>query len=84
VAALGSTATSLLATSAAHRWTWDPGRLDEIVAEADRECVEVLWMCGHVANAFQVAAHRRRSRRRRTRHAPTGGLNQSSNSTSHR
>jgi len=39
---------------ASHQWRWDPGRLDEIIAEADRVGVEVLWLCGYVANALQV------------------------------
>jgi len=40
---------------AVHSWTWDPARLDEIISDADREAVDVLWLCGRAANALQVA-----------------------------
>jgi adenylate kinase family enzyme len=40
---------------AAHRWTWDPTRLDEIIAEASAEGVETLWLCGQAANALDLA-----------------------------
>jgi thymidylate kinase len=39
---------------AAHRWTWDADRLDEIIAEAARRPVDVLWLCGYAANARQM------------------------------
>src|SRR4051794_23808346 len=39
---------------ARHRWTWDPDRLDEIIAEAARGRVDVLWLCGYAANARQL------------------------------
>lgn len=40
---------------AAHQWMWDPRRLDQIIAEAGSEGVEVLWLCGHATNALQLA-----------------------------
>ena len=39
---------------ARHRWTWDPDRLDDIIAEAARGRVDVLWLCGYAANARQL------------------------------
>jgi hypothetical protein len=39
---------------ARHRWTWDANRLDEIIAEAARGRVDVLWLCGYAANARQL------------------------------
>jgi adenylate kinase family enzyme len=39
---------------AVHRWTWNPDRLDEIIAEAARRRVDLLWLCGYAANALQM------------------------------
>jgi thymidylate kinase len=39
---------------AVHRWTWDRDRLDQIIAEAARRRVDVLWLCGYAANALQM------------------------------
>ena len=44
-----------LAWLAVHRWTWDGDRLDEIIAEAVRRGVDVLWLCGYAANALPLA-----------------------------
>lgn len=40
---------------AAHRWTWDPARLDEIIAEAREGGAQTLWLCGQAANALDLA-----------------------------
>jgi adenylate kinase family enzyme len=39
---------------ALHRWTWDANRLDDIIAEAARRRVDLLWLCGYAANALQL------------------------------
>jgi adenylate kinase family enzyme len=44
-----------LAWLAVHRWTWDADRLDEIIADAGRRRVDLLWLCGYAANALQLA-----------------------------
>jgi dephospho-CoA kinase len=44
-----------LAWLAVHRWTWDGDRLDEIIADAARRRVDVLWLCGYAANALPLA-----------------------------
>lgn len=40
---------------AAHRWTWDPNRLDEIIAEARARDTDPQWLCGYAANALHLA-----------------------------
>jgi len=40
---------------AAHQWWWDPGRLDEIIAEADQVGAASLWLCGQAGNALELA-----------------------------
>lgn len=40
---------------ASHEWTWDPTRLDEIIADALGEGVETLWLCGQATNALNLA-----------------------------
>ena len=37
-----------------HRWTWDPDRLDDIIAESSRRGADVLWLCGYAANAWDL------------------------------
>jgi dephospho-CoA kinase len=44
-----------LAWLAVHRWTWDGDRLDEIIADAARTRVDMLWLCGYAANALTLA-----------------------------
>jgi hypothetical protein len=39
----------------AHRWVWDPDRLDEIITEARRADAVSLWLCGWAANAVDLA-----------------------------
>jgi len=40
---------------AAHEWQWDPQRLDEIIADAERRGMDTFWLCGRAANALQLA-----------------------------
>ncbi|RZU51425.1 hypothetical protein EV385_3252 [Krasilnikovia cinnamomea] len=41
---------------AAHRWSWDPARLDEIVAaEVAGDAGPAAWLCGYAANAAELA-----------------------------
>ncbi|WP_412747873.1 hypothetical protein [Krasilnikovia sp. M28-CT-15] len=41
---------------AAHRWAWDPARLDEIItAESTRGTAPAVWLCGYAANAAELA-----------------------------
>ena len=40
---------------AAHRWEWDPDRLDELITEADELGVPTLWLCGQAANAVDLS-----------------------------
>ena len=40
---------------AAHQWLWDPDRLDEIIAEAERVGAASLWLCGQAGNALDLA-----------------------------
>ena len=39
----------------AHRWCWDPARLDQIMDEARDRGVDVLFLCGHAANGLDLA-----------------------------
>ncbi|WP_412738736.1 hypothetical protein [Krasilnikovia sp. MM14-A1259] len=36
----------------AHRWSWDPSRLDEIIAAGTGR---LMWLCGYAANAAELA-----------------------------
>ncbi|WP_432830896.1 hypothetical protein [Dactylosporangium sp. CA-092794] len=39
-----------------HQWRWDPGRLEEIIAEAEQVGAASLWLCGQASNALELAA----------------------------
>lgn len=45
-----------LAWLATHRWVWDPARLDLLLASARERGVQRLFLCGHAANALELAA----------------------------
>ena len=40
---------------AVHQWEGGPGRLDEIIAEAERVGAASLWLCGQAGNALELA-----------------------------
>jgi hypothetical protein len=45
-----------LAWLATHHWMWDPARLDQLLAFARERGVETQFLCGHAANALDLAA----------------------------
>jgi hypothetical protein len=40
---------------ATHEWRWVPERLDTILADAHRNGVDTLFLCGHAANGLDLA-----------------------------
>lgn len=41
---------------ATHHWVWDPARLDQLITSAREHGVDTLFLCGHAANALELAA----------------------------
>ena len=50
-----------LAWLACHHWVWDEARLDRLLTAGRDRGVRTLFLCGHAANAFELAGRFDRS-----------------------